>query len=267
MRSLPLYVLVLWGCSFLVQLVVLVLLLRDGNFRKLPFFTMYTAFNICQVGFLAIVYQINGMSPLTTETLAWVSEDITLVAQALAATEILRIVLKPYQGIWGLSWRLLAGTSSLVIVLVARSTHATWAWAKWFDLNHGYHLTFATALLACLILARYYSIPVPTAYKIILIGFCFYSCTELLINSIFRAVFYNKVPGHQGLWQFSTIFSFVVVLFLWVVALRKPLPVENRQLALTSDAAYQRLSPEINDHLRLLNEKLLRLWKLEARSN
>jgi hypothetical protein len=61
--------------------------------------------------------------------------------------------------------------------------------------------------------------------------------------------------------------SFIVVLVLWVVALRKPLPAENRQLALPSDAAYRRLSPEINEQLRLLNEKLLRLWKVEARSN
>jgi hypothetical protein len=31
------------------------------------------------------------------------------------------------------------------------------------------------------------------------------------------------------------------------------------------DSDYQRLSPEINERLRGLNEKLLRLWKLEAR--
>jgi hypothetical protein len=32
------------------------------------------------------------------------------------------------------------------------------------------------------------------------------------------------------------------------------------------DDDYQRLSPEINEDLRRLNEKLLRLWKLEALS-
>jgi hypothetical protein len=43
------------------------------------------------------------------------------------------------------------------------------------------------------------------------------------------------------------------------------LPVENRKPASSSDADYQRLSPEINEDLRRLNEKLLRLWKLEGR--
>jgi hypothetical protein len=43
------------------------------------------------------------------------------------------------------------------------------------------------------------------------------------------------------------------------------LPIETRQAAPPSDSIYQRVSPEINERLRELNEKLLRLWKLEAR--
>ena len=58
--------------------------------------------------------------------------------------------------------------------------------------------------------------------------------------------------------------SFVVVLSIWVAALWKPLPIEAREAAPPSDSTYQRLSPEINVRLRELNEKLLRLWKLEA---
>jgi hypothetical protein len=208
-----------------------------------------------------------GLSSAKTENLAWASETITLIAQYLAATEILRVVLKPYEGIWGLAWRLLTVTTVVVSLLVVWRTHFSWGWAKWFDWNHGYHLTFATAMLACLALIRYYVIPVPTAYKTILIGFCFFSCSELLINTVFRAAFYNKTPGHQALWQSSTMISFIVVLVLWAVALKKPLPSESPRLVLASDAAYQRLSPEINQQLRLLNEKLMRLWKLEVRPN
>lgn len=267
MGGFPLYVRYLWGCSLLAQLIVMTLLVRKGNFRKLPFFTFYTALNICQAGFLVFVYQTYGNRSAITLTLASVSETVTLLAQALATTEVLGIVLKPYQGIWGLGWRALAATSTTVVILVAWATRTNWPLAKWFERNQGYHLTFATDLLAFFILVRYYSIPVPTAYKIILIGFCFYSCTELLICTFFKAVFYHSYPGHQSMWQFSTMFSFVVVLFLWVVALWKPLPDENRQIASPSDLAYQRLSPEINEQLRALNEKLLRLWILEARPN
>jgi hypothetical protein len=260
----PLQVLVLWGCSSLVQLVVLVLLFKEGSFRKLSSFTVYTALNICQVGFLLFVYG-HGFGPKTTETLAWFSEAITLVAQSFAATEILQVVLRPYQGIWGLAWRLLAFTAIVVIVLYAKITYPSWSKAAWFELDVCYHLTFAIAMLGCLLLIRYYSIPVPKPYKTILIGFCFCSCADLLINKVFRPIFY--LPGNQNLWRSATMLSFIVVLLLWAVALWKPLPAENPRLAASSDDAYQRLSPEINDRLRLLNEKLQRLWKLEAGSN
>jgi len=56
-------------------------------------------------------------------------------------------------------------------------------------------------------------------------------------------------------------------LAIWVVAVRKPFAAEDRQVASLSDSEYQRLSPEIDEQLRRVNEKLLRLWKLEARPN
>jgi hypothetical protein len=267
MRSFPLYVLGLWGCSALVQLIVLILLFSKGNFRKLPVFTVYTALNISQVVFLLIVYQVYGVYSATAGTLAWASECVTLLAQALATTEILGITLKPYRGIWGLGWRALVLTSAIVIVLAVWATRTSWALAKWFELERGYHLTFATALVVFLMLVRYYSIPVATPYKIILSGFCFYSCMEVLVNTFFQAVFSSSFPRHQSLRQFSMMSSFIVALLLWAVALRKPLPAVNAQVASNSDLSYQSLSPEINEQLRALNEKLARLWKLEARPN
>jgi hypothetical protein len=266
MRSLPLYVRWLWGCSTLAQLIVLSLLFLKGSFRKLPLFTAYIALNICQVGFLLAVYSLWGTDSHPTFVLAWTSECVTLLAQALATTEILGITLRPYPGIWGLGWRALAFTSTLVVLIVALATRGTWDRATWFQLNRGYHLTFAAAVIACLLLVRYYSIPVPTAYKMILGGFCLNSCVEVVINTGVQLLF-HKYEVHQATWQFLTTLSFIVALFIWAAALRKPFPVEDRQTTPLSDSTYQRLSPEINERLRELNEKLLRIFKLEARPN
>jgi hypothetical protein len=137
--------------------------------------------------------------------------------------------------------------------------------ARWFELDRGYHLTFATALIACLLLVRYYSIPVPPAYKMLLGGFCFYSCSEIIVNTLLQAYFKEDFFAHAAAWQLLTMSCFIVTLVVWAVALRKALPVEDRKPASPSDADYQRLSPEINENLRRLNEKLLRLWKLEGR--
>jgi hypothetical protein len=264
MGSLTLYVLVLWACSALLQLIALILLFAKGSFRRLPFFTVYVALNLCQVAFLVVVYSIWGPNSNARMILAWYSECVTLLAQALATAEVLKVTLRPYQGIWGLVWRALAFTSALVVLIVALATHGDWVTAKWFELNRGYHLTFAAAVIACLLLVRYYSIQVPAAYKMILGGFCLYSCTEILIHTVLQSLVKKPFDAYESIWQSSTMLSFIVVVFIWVAALWKPLPIEARQAAPPSDSIYQRVSPEINERLRELNEKLLRLWKLEA---
>jgi hypothetical protein len=266
MSSFPLNVLVLWACSALAQLIVLVLLFSKDSFRKLPFFTVYVALNLSQVAFLVIVYSIRGISTDAIQNLAWYSECVTLFAQAWATTEILKATLRPYQGIWGLVWRSLTGTSIFVVFLVALTTRGDWATHTWFELNRGYHLTFAATVIACLVVVRYYSIQVPVAYKMILGGFCFYSCTEILINTVLQTLLKREFDAYQPIWQTWTMLSFIMVLFIWVAALWKPLPVDARQAPPPpSDSIYRRLSPEVNERLRELNEKLLRLWKMEAR--
>jgi hypothetical protein len=266
MSGFTLPVLWLWACSVLAQLVVLTLLFLKGNSRKLPYFTAYVALNICQAGFLVFVYSHSWSDQDTRNTLAWTSECLTLIAQALATIEILEITLRPYQGIWGLGWRALTVTSGTVVLLVVLAARGHWGSARWFQLDRGYHLTFASALIACLLLVRYYSIPVPLAYKMLLGGFCFYSCTQIVVNTLLQAFFSNDFFLHLAAWQLLTMSSFVIVQVIWAAALWKPVPVEDRQASSSSDSDYERLSPEINEDLRRLNEKLLRLWKMEARS-
>jgi hypothetical protein len=265
MSSLPLYVLRLWACSVLAQVLVLVLLFLKGNFRKLPFLTSYIALNICQAGFLLTLYFLPNVGHDRSTALAWWSETVTLLAQALATSEVLAITLRPYQGIWGLGRRALTAVSAFVVLLVVLSTYGKWALSRWFELDRGYHLTFASAVIACLLLVRYYCIPVPAVYKMILGGFCFYSCTEILIDTLHQILLYRGFNVDLPVWQFCSMLSFVLVQVVWAVALWRPLPDEDRQASYGTDSSYQRLSPEINEQLRQLNEKLLRLWKLEAR--
>lgn len=254
----------LWAFSILAQLVVFALLFLKGNSRKLPVFTTYVALNLSQAGVLLFVYSHFGSGSHMASVVGWTSEAATLLAQALATTEVLWRVLRPYQGIWGLGWRLLVATSILVLVYVVARTHGDWD-SVLFEANRGYHCTFAIAVISCLVLVRHYSIPVPGVYKALLGGFCFFSCTMILINTILQAILYDRFEVFQPVWQFTTILSFAGVQIAWAAALRKPLPEQKKQPVLVSDAIYQRLSPEINHRLSELNERLLRLWNLEAR--
>ena len=257
----------IWACSILGQLAVLILLFLNGNVRRVPFFIFYIALNLCQGAFLVTLGFVPGLSREAISNMAWVSECLTLLAQALATTEILGITLKLYPGIWGLAWRALAFTSALVVMIVVLTSRGHGLSEMWFEINRGYHLTFATALITCLLLVRYYSIRVPLAYKLILGGFCLNSCIEVLINTILQLLFHKGYLMHQLTWQLLTMISFIATVVIWLVAVRKPFLAENSQIASLSDSAYKRLSPEINEHLRALNEKLMRLWKTEARSH
>lgn len=254
----------LWAFSVLAQVTVFALLFLKGNFRKLPLFTTYVALNLCQAGFLLMVYAHYGTKSHAASILGWASEAATLLAQALATTEVLRRVLGPYRGIWGLGWRALAVTSSVVLIWVGANSRGNWDWAL-FEADRGYHLTFAAAVIACLLLVRFYSIPVAAPYKAILGGFCLFSCTMILINTIAQGILYPRFANYEPIWQFISMAVFAVVQVVWAVGLRKPLPVEAQRPTMQSDSIYQRISPEINERLRELNEKLLRLWKLEAR--
>jgi len=184
----------------------------------------------------------------------------------VATTEILGPHSAAVSWNWGLAWRALVAVSSLVVLILVWVSHARGIEQLWFQLNRGYHLTFATAVIACLALVRYYSIRVPSAFKMILAGFCLNSCVEVLVNTLIQVLFHKGYEVYQAAWQIVGMISFVATLTIWMVALWKPFPVDDRQIASPSDSAYRRLSPEINERLREINEKLLRLWKLEARS-
>ena len=266
MTSMPPSVESVWACSILGQLIALTLLLLRRNASKIPFFTTYIALNLCQAGFMLVLTLIPTLSHNTFARLSWLAEAITLLAQAVATTEILGLTLRPYPGIWGLAWRALVAVSSLVVLILVWVSHARGIEQLWFQINRGYHLTFATAVIACLALVRYYSIRVPSAFKMILAGFCLNSCVEVLVNTLIQVLFHKGYEIYQAAWEIVIMISFVASLTIWIVALRKPFPVDDRQIASPSDSAYRTLSPEINERLREINEKLLRLWKLEARS-
>jgi hypothetical protein len=251
-----------WALSVVLQLTLVALLFAKANFRKLPLLTTYTALNLAQAAFLVFLYVSRNPN---LRGLAWSAEAVTLLFQALAALEAIRLLLRPYPGIWGLGWRAIALISAILLAYIAKQTAGHYDWAL-LEANRGYHLLFATAVICCFLLVRYYSIVIPSAYKLLLGGFCFFSCVSILIDTILQSILYPRYAAYETIWQLADILPFAFVVVLWMVALRQPLPVDDRLRALPSDDLYQHVSPLIDDRLRQLNEKLLRLWKPEARS-
>lgn len=253
-----------WAVSVLLQLTLFALLFLRSNFRRLPVLTVYVASNLGQAAYLLFLYAGAHLAPQTANLLAWSSEAATLLLQALAATEAIHLFLRPYRGIWGLTWRTLAFLSAILLALIVKHTAGNYHWAL-LEADRGYHLIFASAVIACLVLVRYYSVAVPQPFKLLLAGFCFYSCTMILVNTVFQDMLYSKIADYEPVWQFASVFSFALVQLVWLAALRKPLPADQRR-PMFSDGLYDDLCPEIDARLRMLDEKLAKLWKLEVRS-
>jgi hypothetical protein len=260
--NLPPLVEILWGASFVVQLALCGILIAYRHFRRLPFFTAYVCLNVAQALFLYAIFRHYGDSSHAALLAGWWSEAITLLARVFATVEILHLVLSSYRGIWGLAWRLLAGTSAVVALIcvgVASQGHAD---AALPNADRGFNLIFATALISCLALIRYYLIRVDNAYKVLLAGFCFYACVKILLNTVLYDFLYHQHPSYPFIWQILAVAPFVIVVIVWSAALLHPLP-EKQKLRSLPTSMYGRISPEINLQLQAINRQLMNFFKIE----
>jgi hypothetical protein len=260
--KLPPLVEILWAASFVVQLALCGILIAFGHFRRLPFFTAYVCLNLCQVLFLYSIYRSYGQYSNEAFLAGWWSEAITLLARLFATVEILHLVLISYRGIWGLAWRLLAGTSVVVLICVG-AAYRGHADVAVMSADRGYNLVFATALISCLALIRYYLIRVDNAYKVLLAGFCFYACVKILLNTVLYDFLYEQHSRYTSTWQILEVSPYLVVLLFWGAALLRPLPASREQQAVLPTSIYGRISPELNLQLQAINRQLMNFFKIE----
>lgn len=262
MKNLDAWISVLWAVSFAFQAIIFVILIFRGYFRILPFFTAYIALNLFQAVFLHAIYARYGQRSTFAYAWAWQSEAVTLVARAFATVELLRLVLLSYRGIWGLAWRLLTLTCLGALVGVGIAARGNGIWAL-MEADRGYHLIFATAVIACLALIRYYGIRVEPTYQVLLAGFCFYSGIMILVNTVLQGYLYPQVPAFEPIWQAISVSAYAVVLSVWAVALLRPVPAVAQQRATLPPSAYTQIAPEVHYQLRAINQQLMNFWKIE----
>ncbi|MDP9340437.1 MAG: hypothetical protein M3P45_16395 [Acidobacteriota bacterium] len=248
----------------MLQLWVCAILVIRKHFRRLPLLTAYIALNICQAVLLFFVYRYFGEPSEVGYVAGWWSEAVTVVARVFATAEVLRLALLSYRGIWGLAWRVLAGTSLAMSILAVVASRGDTDRAL-LNVDRGYHLIFATGIVACLLVIRYYQISVGRIYKTLLVTLCFYSCIKILINTVLQNFLSVHYMEFGVIWQVVSLFSYIAVLAIWAGALAHPLPAIEPQRAVLASSVYQRVSPEINSQLRAINGRLMSFFKIEER--
>jgi hypothetical protein len=259
-------VLTLWAFGVFAQLCVCILLFSNGNFRRVPIFTSYIVLNLLQAGFLAVIYSHYSFNARISFNLFLMSEFFVLAARALATAELLRRMYAPYSGIWGLAWRALTASSFLVLCYAAADAANNKKWQT-TTVDRGLHLVFAIALVLAFLMARYYAMPMQRGVKLLLIGFCFYSCASVLVNTFLQTALPHQFYQYRSIWAGTTIVVYSAVQIVWFVAVLKPITAPSDDTRLLPPSVYQQLSPQLNVRLRLLNERLSRFWKVESRGS
>jgi hypothetical protein len=261
--NLSLPVEIVWAATFVVQLALCGILIIFRHFRKLPFFTAYVCLNTSQSLLVYHIYQHYDSYSHAAMLAGWWSEAVTLLARLFATVEILHLVLISYRGIWGLAWRLLSTTSVVVLVCVVLASRGRPDLAL-MRADRGYHLIFAAALTSCLALIRHYFIRVENAYKVLLVGFCFYSCVKILLNTILYDYLLQQQQHSQyaSVWQIVVVSPYLIIVLFWGTALLRPLPTIQKQQARPT-SMYGRISPEINLQLQAINTQLMNFFKIE----
>ncbi len=245
--------------SSLLQLAVCVLAWRRRLYLRLPLFTAYLTLLLVRTLFLWVLYLSVGYdSPLSFQGY-WVSQGILLAARGVAVAEIAWRAVREYRGVWALGWRLLCGIALLLLVHAAVDARGAASWIAPFLLTAERDLELAVLgiLVVLLTLCRYYGIRLEPVQKMVALGMGFYSAIQSLNNSFVQ----DWLARYFTAWSAVRVFSFEVTLVIWLVALRRPLPAAAPAPVLLPQKLYDELSPQVNNRLRVLNQRLLEILK------
>jgi hypothetical protein len=249
----------IWLASGVLQFAILVLVVVRRNYRVLPAFAWYIALNLVQALILVGIYSHFGFHSASSFRLYWAGEVVIMILQTLASTEALHRALQDYPGIWELTWRVILLAIFAVIVYSWRAANRNDIWGL-LTARRGYYLTFAVAFVGCLLLIRRYSVSIDPVYKMLVGGFCFYSCGSIISDTLLKSQYLQRFPRYGEVWNYSQLWVFLVVLVIWIIALRHPVRVRSQAPSLGSGTNYEMVAPQVNAQLRAMNDTLRRFF-------
>jgi hypothetical protein len=242
--------------------------------NRLPFFTGYAvtilAVTLSQMYVIAI-YGYRGS--VTTFYYIWISYGCVLLARSATILELFRDIFKPYPGIWGLTWRLLAVLTLIFLVHGAMDAQGqiNWLAAGGLTLERDVDIASFLILATMLLIGNYYRLPIESIHKWIALGICFFCAIEYANSSVLRNLLAQymssgvatkaQVDRMNDWWNTIYVVASAASLGSWCYLLRKPLPEPAKHPVLLPAGIYQELSPAINLRLRAFNDRLEEMLK------
>jgi hypothetical protein len=160
--------------------------------------------------------------------------------------EMAKRILSSYRGIWSLAARLISGLGLCALIdslLVAEKKFAFLV----LNLDRGLELTIASSIVALLLFAKYYLLPVHPLERALAIGFCLYFGFFVINDSIFEK-FLNT---YLGFWGFLDVLTFLAsLIILKAVRVYSEYPAAVCGQESIPAGIYGTISPELNLRLK-----------------
>lgn len=245
-----------WTFGLCLDVVVAIVAVRNGLFKRLPIFTCYL-FLVLACDFLSTLFR--GVFDARSAAVFyeyWSGQSIMIGMRAAAVGEICYRVLGPYTGIWRLCRLFLASAAVLLLVgaaySVAGQPHSSVAYIT--TVQRGLELTIVGTLAFALLFAKYYEVKIERFLILIIGGLFFYSAVQIgnsQLMSQMRGAYYGIYAG-------LTLVSFNIATLVWLAAVWKPVPAiatppRAGELGVTM--------PEMNARLRELNARLSEIMR------
>jgi hypothetical protein len=239
----------------ITELVLLVYLVRRKLFRSHPVFSVYILIVLLQNVLIAAAYGIWGSQSYRAWLIFWFSQFVIETARFAAVVEVARRVLSPFSGIWALGRRVLLVAAGSVLVYAALLSK-DYYFKYPLNVDRGVGLAVATVVVALLLFARYYGLPMDHLDRSLCIGFCLYSSCCVVNDSLYE----KWLLGYFNFWGFLFVLTYLASLLLWLEAARAYSETAPAQVpVIVPKELHGKLSSELNVRLRLLNEHLNQL--------
>jgi len=251
---------ILWGVTAFLDGGLLVLLLYRKNFKVFPAFFVYVLLDFLQCFVLWGSYWIWGFRSSIAGQIAWGSQGVVMTARAVAVAQICQRVLAKYRGVWALAKRLLSLTAVVVLLYSWAIARGGWQFAV-LNGHRAIDLAIASVIVILLLFTRYYGIVVEPAVRVLTTGFFLYSSFYVLNDTILERWLYD----YSKRWNLLGSSAILASVLLWIWGLREPQPQATLEPEMLPEGIYRGVCPEINEHLRALNDHLGNFWNVDRK--
>jgi hypothetical protein len=246
----------LWAATFVLEAMLFLLVVLRKQYREFPFFSAYTLGVLLQSALLFFSYWKWGYESYLGARIAWSSQGVVILLRALVVAELCRRLVGAYRGVWGLSWRTLTGCAAVVLVYSLLISKLSMPIAI-VNAHRGLEITIATVVVIVFLFAAYYGIVPQRRVYFLAVGLCFYSCFYVINDSFLE----HWMKPFETIWNYTGTISFMVSLGLWSWGFLIPQTSEARTAHLLPRHVYRSLSPQLNQQLRQVNERLSMFWQ------